>query len=81
MFINALMNSISGKGDRPAFSAPLSALPSMLRWGLQFLTYANERDFVAGLSANRDLAEYSSEAMKTLLERQSVSLISQRWAH
>lgn len=73
MFINALMNSISGKGDRSAFAAPLSALPSMLRWGLQFLTYANERDFVAGLCANRDLAEYSSEAMKTLLEQQSVS--------
>ena len=36
MFINALMNSISGKGDRSAFSAPLSALPSMLSWGLQF---------------------------------------------
>jgi D-amino-acid dehydrogenase len=73
MFLQAWINSVSGKGDRSAFSAPTLTIPSLIGWGLRFLSNANEKTFLNHLIKNRNLAQYTHNVLKVLNETEQLS--------
>ena len=48
-FLSVWKNSLMGKGDQSAFSAPTKSLPGLASWGLDFLSNANEQTFLDSL--------------------------------
>ncbi len=73
MLVKALSNSLTGKGDQSAFSAPIQALPGLMAWGLKFLRHSNQRTFLNHLIKNRNLAQYTSHVMAAIDETEQLS--------
>jgi D-amino-acid dehydrogenase len=73
MLLKASLNSLTGKGDQSAFSAPIQALPGLTAWGLKFLSHSNKKTFLNHLIKNRNLAQYSSQVMAAINEAEQLS--------
>ena len=72
-FLSAWKNSLTGKGDQSAFSAPTSSLPGFASWGLDFLSNANEKTFLDSLIKNRNLAQYTRSVLDDLNVAEALS--------
>lgn len=73
LFLNAWMNSLSGKTEQSAFSARTLSLPGLAGWGLEFLSNANEATFVDSLIKNRNLAGYTRSVLDELHDTEDIA--------